>query len=437
MTQALAIDMENKVNFREKLANETDLQYTRAVYKGLRAHWNHIKPPIKSVEDKKIAGVNCRIYQQEPNQPTKLCILYSHGGGWLVGDLDTHDRICRNLALNSGCDLIAVDYDLAPEIQHPKAILQIYDVYKSLRKKYGKIITAGDSAGAHMVIAMDHYCQMNNTQQADGIMVFYGAFGLMDSPSMRAFGMDDYYGLSMNDMEKYVNYYLGHIDAVKIAHDPLFNLLGNDLSKTPPCLIISAAYDSLRDDSRALHEILSHHNIANRYIEYSGVVHGFLHYSSLVPQAQEAILEACEFVKNIEEFVKCSNSGLSMNNMVKNALAQVVSLSPNDAIKAINQGEYQLIDLRDIRELWREGTIKGSYHAPRCMIEFWCDPQSPYYKPIFAKEKKYILFCAGGLRSALAAQTMQAMGFPHIAHISGGFGGFAKAGGEIIAVPQG
>jgi rhodanese-related sulfurtransferase len=93
-----------------------------------------------------------------------------------------------------------------------------------------------------------------------------------------------------------------------------------------------------------------------------------------------------------------------------------------------------LVDIRDIRELQREGKVPGAFHCPRGMLEFWIDPQSPYHKPIFADDKKFVFFCAGGLRSALAAQTAQRMGLKPVAHIGGGFGAWKKAGGPVDTV---
>ena len=91
--------------------------------------------------------------------------------------------------------------------------------------------------------------------------------------------------------------------------------------------------------------------------------------------------------------------------------------------------DIQLIDIRDIRELWRDGTIPGSMHAPRGMLEFWVDPASPYYKEIFGSGKKFIFYCAGGMRSTLAAHTVHRMGLTPVAHMSDGYAGWVKAGG--------
>ena len=87
-------------------------------------------------------------------------------------------------------------------------------------------------------------------------------------------------------------------------------------------------------------------------------------------------------------------------------------------------GSYavQFIDLREVRELEREGMIDGAFHAPRGMLEFWVDPESPYFKPVFSENKKFVFFCAAGWRSALAAKTVKGMGLPNVMPIDGGFG---------------
>ena len=90
-----------------------------------------------------------------------------------------------------------------------------------------------------------------------------------------------------------------------------------------------------------------------------------------------------------------------------------------------------LVDIRDIRELWRDGTIPNSIHAPRGMLEFWVDPNSPYYREQFGSGKKIIFFCAGGLRSALAAFTVKKMGLEAVAHMEGGYAKWVESGGTI------
>ncbi len=110
---------------------------------------------------------------------------------------------------------------------------------------------------------------------------------------------------------------------------------------------------------------------------------------------------------------------------------EIETLSVEDVLKLQNNDGIVLVDIRDIRELWRDGTIPGSIHAPRGMLEFWVDPQSPYHRRDFGSGKKFIFFCAGGMRSALAAQAVQKMGLNQVAHMAAGFGEWEKANGLI------
>jgi rhodanese-related sulfurtransferase len=110
---------------------------------------------------------------------------------------------------------------------------------------------------------------------------------------------------------------------------------------------------------------------------------------------------------------------------------EVETIPPEEAVKLAGHGDVVLVDIRDIRELQRDGRVPGAVHCPRGMLEFWIDPASPYHKPVFNQDKQYVFFCAGGLRSALAAQTAQRMGLKPVAHIGGGFGAWKKAGGAV------
>jgi rhodanese-related sulfurtransferase len=119
--------------------------------------------------------------------------------------------------------------------------------------------------------------------------------------------------------------------------------------------------------------------------------------------------------------------------MVDEALTHIVTLSVDEAKKLHGDPNVVFVDLRDPRELEREGLIPGAFHAPRGMLEFWIDPDSPYAKPVFAEPKKFVFFCAGGWRSALAGKTAVEMGIADVAHIDGGFGAWKKAGAPVAA----
>ncbi len=125
--------------------------------------------------------------------------------------------------------------------------------------------------------------------------------------------------------------------------------------------------------------------------------------------------------------------GKGFRQMLAEAEAEIETLSAEQAVILHGDPDVVFVDLRDPRELEREGLIPGSFHATRGMLEFWIDPESPYHKPVFATKHKFIFYCAGGWRSALATKTAQDMGLERVAHIAGGFKAWAEAGGPVAA----
>jgi rhodanese-related sulfurtransferase len=117
--------------------------------------------------------------------------------------------------------------------------------------------------------------------------------------------------------------------------------------------------------------------------------------------------------------------------LLEEANAEIETLSVADAIAQHGAPDTVFVDLRDPREMDREGKMPDAFACTRGMLEFWIDPESPYGKPIFQEDKKFIFFCAGGWRSALAAKTARDMGLENVAHIEGGFGAWKQAGGPI------
>jgi rhodanese-related sulfurtransferase len=114
--------------------------------------------------------------------------------------------------------------------------------------------------------------------------------------------------------------------------------------------------------------------------------------------------------------------------MLEEANAKIETMTPQQVSEAIAGGDAVLVDIRDPREIEREGRIPGAFSCTRGMLEFWIDPQSPYAKPVFQEDKKFIFHCAGGMRSALAAKTADEMGLKPVAHMVGGFGAWRDAG---------
>ena len=122
--------------------------------------------------------------------------------------------------------------------------------------------------------------------------------------------------------------------------------------------------------------------------------------------------------------------------LVDQAMSQVKTYSVEDVKARLGDARVQIIDIRDVREL-ADGTVLGAYHAPRGMLEFWVDPESPYHKKMFADEsKEFILFCGLGWRSALAAKTLQDMGMTNVAHMDGGYTEWVKAGAPTETLEQ-
>ena len=123
----------------------------------------------------------------------------------------------------------------------------------------------------------------------------------------------------------------------------------------------------------------------------------------------------------------------SSQTLVQEALHDIKTISTDEAFKMTIDGECNLIDIRDVRELEKEGRVEKSNHIPRGMLEFWLDPDSPYFKEgKLDMNKEMVLFCAGGLRSALAVKTLKDMGFEKVSHIDGGFGALKQSKFKII-----
>lgn len=120
--------------------------------------------------------------------------------------------------------------------------------------------------------------------------------------------------------------------------------------------------------------------------------------------------------------------------LIDEAEHEVQAISADDAKELISADDVVFVDVRDIREIWRDGRVPNAFHAPRGMLEFWIDPESPYHKPVFATEKRLVFYCALDWRATLAAQTAKRMGVENCLHMSGGFKAWKDAGGSVEQV---
>jgi len=122
--------------------------------------------------------------------------------------------------------------------------------------------------------------------------------------------------------------------------------------------------------------------------------------------------------------------------LLAEANAAVTAVEPAAALAELDHQDVVFVDLRDPRELERDGKIPGAFHCPRGMLEFWIDPESPYHKPIFGEAKRFVFYCASGWRSALACHTAQQMGLTPVSHLKGGFTAWKEAAGPVETVPK-
>ena len=131
---------------------------------------------------------------------------------------------------------------------------------------------------------------------------------------------------------------------------------------------------------------------------------------------------------------------MALKKGIKQLLAEAEHKAPaihtEEARKKLGEPGTVFVDIRDVRELEREGMIPGAFHAPRGMLEFWVDAESPYYKPVFTEDKTYILYCQADWRGVLAAATLKEMGLPNVLHLAGGFTEWKKLGAPTAAKPE-
>jgi acetyl esterase/lipase len=271
-------------------ANDARRQYARG-----RQYWNADAPEVAEIIESRVEGpagsIPVRVYLPNGQRPLPA-LIYLHGGGWVVGNLDTHDKIMRLLALRSGAAVIGVDYRLAPEHKFPTAIGECCAVVAHVRDHgadWGvdarRIAIGGDSAGANLAVAVALELRETEPTLLSLLVLVYGVFGLRDSASRRLFGQrtDSF---SNKDMDYYYECYMrGPED----QHDERLNVLAADLRGLPPAIIAAAGMDLLLDDNIAMHELLVAADVPSSLKIYDGVLHGFLHYSRTLDAAGAAI----------------------------------------------------------------------------------------------------------------------------------------------------
>lgn len=323
------LDVLSKINAQMKavLAREDELagnttdtsagfEQMRENYVVGRAYWCEGGPVMAKQVDAAIVGPHGDIpvryyYPTEETvaacvdgRPESPAIVYVHGGGFVLGNLDTHDRICRVLAQNAGVVVAAVDYRLSPEAKFPSAVEEVAAVASYLHEqgaRHGvdgeRLSFAGDSGGAHLGLAATMY--LRTERGGSGFvkccLLYYGWFGLADSSSMRLLG-GPWDGLTEADWQFYRQLYAN--DSAELERSPYANLFLNDMTRDmPACYIAAAEYDPLRDDSATLAAICEQYGVPSRYEVFEGVIHAFLHYTKMLDAANDALEHGASFYR--------------------------------------------------------------------------------------------------------------------------------------------
>jgi acetyl esterase len=289
-------------------ATDAGFDVMRHNYNVERRFWNEGGPtPYQTIDDVVATRHGeIRIRRYVPTSTESLpAILYIHGGGFVLGNLDTHDRIMRILAEQTGAIVVGIDYALAPEARFPVAIEQCADVARHIRE-HGQawgiddddLSFAGDSGGAMLSLATTLYLRDQDKApfKLRSLLLFYGLFGLKDSSSQRLLG-GTWDGLTKEDLQYYYDCYLAEPTD---SQSPYFDCLSADLSQgVPPCYIAAAQLDPLHDDSTTLAAMLTNHGIPNRLEVFEGVLHAFLHNSRMLDEAQTALEHSAAFFKEM------------------------------------------------------------------------------------------------------------------------------------------
>jgi acetyl esterase len=237
---------------------------------------------VGTVDDVQIGGVPVRLYTPAGGDDLPI-VVYFHGGGWVIGSLETHDGLARALANRSGCRLAAVHYRLAPEHRFPAAVDDCWTVTRWAFEQGPRVAVAGDSAGGNLAAVMALRARDAGLPLAYQALVYPVTDYRFDTPSYAA--NSDGYGLTQTGMRWYWDQYLGGADG---AHPDASPLRAASLSGVAPALVLVCGLDPLRDEGVAYAERLRAAGVPVRLSEYGDMIHGFLRMSAVIDRSRDA-----------------------------------------------------------------------------------------------------------------------------------------------------
>ena len=292
-------------NAKDAFVTDCSWDELRRKYVDERRFWNEGGPAAFKTVEMSVPGpvgeVPVRIYYPD-DKPMHHAVIFIHGGGFTVGNNDTHDRMMRSIMGESGCAVIGVDYHLAPEYKFPIPLYESAAVARFFHEQgeaYGilpdKRSLCGDSGGANLSLGLNLY--LRDTPGGNNficaLLLYYGSFGMNDSASMRLYGtaLD---GMRHADMEYYMSCYLEPGD----EQNPYFATLNNDLTHGIPATYLCCGdLDPLMDNSVVLEQILRDHGVRTHLDILPGALHAFMHYGRMMEGTRQCFTNSCAFLK--------------------------------------------------------------------------------------------------------------------------------------------
>ncbi|MBI1313994.1 alpha/beta hydrolase fold domain-containing protein [bacterium] len=265
--------------------------------------------PVAVVEDRLVSGpggapeIPVRVYQPNNGEKPRAGLIFYHGGGWVIGTLNTYGSLCHLLANAGDCVVVSVDYRLAPEHRFPAAFDDSYAATVWVRENAAelgidpeRIVVCGDSAGGNLAAAVCLLARdRGSIPIAAQVLVYPITNDDLDTPSYREFA--EGYMLTRRSMAWFWQQYLERPDqSADIRCSPLKS---DDLSGLPPALVLSAEYDVLRDESEAYAARLRDAGVTVTLDRYDGMIHGFLRRTDLYDRAREAVQQISEFIRGV------------------------------------------------------------------------------------------------------------------------------------------
>lgn len=263
---------------------------------------NEDAEPVGKVENRTIPGpggeLPVRVYYPKELQSSNPGLVYFHGGGWVIGDLDSHDSVCRALTNHANCVTISVDYRLAPEHKFPAAVEDAYTSVQYVHEHAeefqidpARIAIGGDSAGANLSAVVTNLAKQDNGPTICYQVLFYPSTAAgVETPTVSSVENGEGYFLTTGLMDWFMNCYLNNKEE---KQSPLVTpMFFEDLTGLPPAIVITAEYDPLRDEGEAYAEKLKEAGVDVECIRFDGTIHGFISMSQVIDLGKDALEQA-------------------------------------------------------------------------------------------------------------------------------------------------